>query len=59
MDFALNANAVPGDRRKIRVERYSSEVLLPGIAPVGPQMILSFVAERVLGLLKPYIGTRM
>ena len=59
MDFALNADAAPGERRKIHVQRYRREALQPGIAPVGRRMILSFIAERVPGMPKPYRGTRM
>lgn len=36
------------------VERYLRESLIPRIAPVSPQMILNYVAERVLGLPKSY-----
>jgi len=59
MDFGLNADAVPGEHRKIHVQRYRREALQPGIAPVGRRMILSFIAERVPGMPKPYRGTRM
>lgn len=43
-----------GYSREFHVERYLREVLIPRIAPVSPQMILSFIAERVLGLPKSY-----
>ena len=36
------------------VERYLREVLIPRIAPVSPQLALSFIAEKVLGLAKSY-----
>jgi acyl-CoA dehydrogenase len=36
------------------VERYLRECFIPRIAPVSPQMILNFIAERVLGLPKSY-----
>jgi len=36
------------------VERYLRESLVGRIAPVSPQMILCFIAERVLGLPKSY-----
>jgi alkylation response protein AidB-like acyl-CoA dehydrogenase len=36
------------------VERYLREVMIPRIAPISPQLILSFIAERVLGLPKSY-----
>jgi hypothetical protein len=59
MDFALNTDAAPGERRKIHVQRYRREALQPGIAPVGRRMILSLIAECVPGLPKPCRGTRM
>jgi acyl-CoA dehydrogenase len=43
-----------GYSKEFHVERYLREVLIPRIAPVSPQMILSFIAERVLGLPKSY-----
>lgn len=36
------------------MERYRREALIPRIAPISPQMILCFVAEKVLGLPKSY-----
>jgi acyl-CoA dehydrogenase len=36
------------------VERYLRESLIPRIAPVSPQLVLSFIAEKVLGLPKSY-----
>ncbi len=36
------------------VERYLRESLIPRIAPVSPQMILNYVAERVLDLPRSY-----
>ncbi|CFO79772.1 acyl-CoA dehydrogenase [Bordetella pertussis] len=38
----------------IRGEDYLREALIPRIAPISPQMILNFVAEKVLGLPKSY-----
>lgn len=43
-----------GYAREYHVERYLREVMIPRIAPVSPQLVLSFVAERVLGLPKSY-----
>ena len=37
-----------------RVERYLRESFIPRIAPISPQLILCFIAERVLGLPKSY-----
>ena len=43
-----------GYAKEYHVERYLRESLIPRIAPISPQLILSFVAERVLGLPKSY-----
>ena len=43
-----------GYAKEFYVERYFREAMLPRIAPVSPQMIFCFIAERVLGLLKSY-----
>ena len=43
-----------GYAKEYHVERYLRESLIPRLAPVSPQMILNFIAERVLGLPKSY-----
>jgi acyl-CoA dehydrogenase len=43
-----------GYAREFHVERLFRESLLPRIAPVTEQLILSFIAEKVLGLPKSY-----
>jgi len=43
-----------GYAREYHVERYLRESLIGRIAPVSPQLILCFIAERVLGLPKSY-----
>ena len=43
-----------GYAREYHVERYLREVMIPRIAPVSPQLALSFIAEKVLGLPKSY-----
>ena len=43
-----------GYAREFQVERLFRESLLPRIAPITEQMILSFIAEKVLGLPKSY-----
>ncbi len=43
-----------GYAREYHVERYLREAMIPRIAPVTPHLILSFIAERVLGLPKSY-----
>ena len=43
-----------GYAREYHVERYLRESLIPRIAPISPQMIQCFIAEKVLGLPKSY-----
>lgn len=43
-----------GYAKEYHVERYLREVMIPRIAPISPQLVLSFIAERVLGLPKSY-----
>ncbi len=43
-----------GYAREYHVERYLRESFVGRIAPVSPQLILCFIAERVLGLPKSY-----
>src|ERR1700761_82748 len=43
-----------GYAKEFHVERYLRESLIPRIAPISPQLILSFIAEKVLGLPKSY-----
>ena len=43
-----------GYAKEFHVERYLREVLIPRIAPISPQLVLSFIAEKVLGLPKSY-----
>lgn len=43
-----------GYAKEYHVERYLREVMIPWIAPVSPNMIKSYIAERVLGLPKSY-----
>ncbi len=43
-----------GYAREYHVERYLREVMIPRIAPVSPQLVLCYIAERVLGLPKSY-----
>ena len=43
-----------GYATEFHVERYLREVFVPRIAPVSPQLALSFIAERVLDLPKSY-----
>jgi acyl-CoA dehydrogenase len=43
-----------GYAKEYHVERYLREIMIPRIAPISPQLILSFIAEKVLGLPKSY-----
>jgi acyl-CoA dehydrogenase len=43
-----------GYAKEYHVERYLREAMLPRIAPVSPQLIFCFIAEKVLGLPKSY-----
>jgi hypothetical protein len=40
--------------REYHVERFMREAWVPRIAPVSPQLIRCFIAEKVLGLPKSY-----
>ena len=39
-----------GYAKEYHVERYLREAWIPRLAPVSPQLILCFIAEKVLGL---------
>lgn len=43
-----------GYAKEFHVERYFREAMIARIAPVSPQLILCYIAERVLGLPKSY-----
>ncbi len=43
-----------GYAKEYHVERYLREIMIPRIAPISPQLVLSFIAEKVLGLPKSY-----
>jgi acyl-CoA dehydrogenase len=43
-----------GYAKEYHVERYFREILITRIAPISPQLILCYIAERVLGLPKSY-----
>ena len=53
-ETALMTHGGMGYAKEFHVERYLREVLIARIAPVSPQMILNFIAERALGLPKSY-----
>jgi acyl-CoA dehydrogenase len=43
-----------GYAREYHVERYFREIQIARLAPVSPQLILCYIAEKVLGLPKSY-----
>jgi acyl-CoA dehydrogenase len=43
-----------GYAKEYHVERYLREAMIPRLAPVSQQLVLCFVAERVLGLPRSY-----
>jgi len=43
-----------GYAKEYHVERYLREVLISRIAPISPQLVMCFIAEKVLGLPKSY-----
>ena len=53
-ETALMTHGGMGYAKEFHVERYLREVLIARIAPVSPQMILCFIAEKALGLPKSY-----
>ncbi|WP_420390337.1 acyl-CoA dehydrogenase family protein [Marinobacter sp.] len=53
-ETAVMTHGGMGYAKEYHVERYFRESMLPRIAPVSPQLILCFIAEKVLGLPKSY-----
>ena len=53
-EVAILTHGGMGYATEYHVERYLRESFIPRIAPVSPQMILNFVAEKALGLPKSY-----
>jgi acyl-CoA dehydrogenase len=51
---ALLTHGGMGYAKEYHIERYLREAMIPRIAPVSPQLILCFIAEKVLGLPKSY-----
>ena len=51
---ALMAHGGMGYAREFQVERLLREVLIPRIAPVSQELVLSYLAERALGLPRSY-----
>jgi len=53
-ETAIMTHGGMGYAREYHVERYFREIQIARIAPVSPQLILSHIGERVLGLPKSY-----
>jgi acyl-CoA dehydrogenase len=53
-ETAVMTHGGMGYAREYHVERYFREIQIARIAPISPQLILSHIAERVLGLPKSY-----
>ena len=51
---AVSAHGGYGYAKEYHVERFLRESLIPKLAPVSPQLVLCYIAERVLGLPKSY-----
>ena len=53
-EAAVMAHGGMGYAKEYHVERLLRESLIPRITPVSPELILCFIAEKVLGLPKSY-----
>jgi acyl-CoA dehydrogenase len=53
-ETAVMTHGGMGYAREFHVERYLREIMIARLAPVSPQLILCFIAEKVLGLPKSY-----
>jgi acyl-CoA dehydrogenase len=53
-ETAMLTHGGMGYAKEFHIERYFREAMIPRIAPVSSQMILCFIAEKVLGLPKSY-----
>ena len=51
---AVTTHGGYGYAKEYHVERYFREMMIPKLAPVSPQLILCFIAEKVLGLPRSY-----
>ena len=51
---AIQTHGGMGYAKEFHVERYFREMLIHRLAPISPQMILNYIAERVLELPKSY-----
>ena len=53
-ETAVMTHGGMGYAKEFHVERYLREAMIPRLAPVSAQLILCFIAEKVLGLPKSY-----
>jgi len=53
-ETAVMSHGGMGYSTEYHVERYLRESFIPRIAPVSPQLIMSYIAEKVLGLPRSY-----
>jgi len=53
-ETAMLTHGGMGYAKEYHIERYFREAMIPRLAPVSPQLILCFIAEKVLGLPKSY-----
>jgi acyl-CoA dehydrogenase len=51
---ALLTHGGMGYAKEYHIERFFREAMIPRLAPVSPQLILCYIAEKVLGLPKSY-----
>jgi acyl-CoA dehydrogenase len=53
-ETAVQTHGGMGYSAEYHVERYMRECFIPRIAPISPQMIMNYIAEKVLDLPKSY-----
>jgi acyl-CoA dehydrogenase len=53
-EAAVMTHGGMGYAKEFHVERYFREIMIPRLTPVSPQLVLCFIAERVLGLPRSY-----
>lgn len=53
-ETAVMTHGGMGYSAEYHVERYLRESFIPRIAPISPQMIMNYIAEKVLGLPRSY-----
>lgn len=53
-ETAVMTHGGMGYAKEYHVERYMREVMIPRLAPISRELVLSFLAEKVLGLPKSY-----